>query len=193
MTRNSRVVRGLCTAALAASVARSASAASQPRRPPDPITRTSRPVRLLRTWSDTVKVEGTGREYPRTVRLVFDYGVGEAREESYDTHGILRATRRIKQNLPAPSPEEIAEAFDITRRDAGLASVFARFAVALDGGFLLEEEAGLPCGPGSRCLHVFLMSSDRAGIIRRVVVDLVRQTIAYPVYTPSTATMGPER
>jgi hypothetical protein len=43
----------------------------------------------------------------------------------------------------------------------------------------------MPCGPGSRCLHVFLLSSDRAGTIRRVVVDLVKREVVYPVYVPA--------
>jgi len=154
------------------------------------VTRTSRPVRLLRTWEETVKVGE--REYPRRVRLVFDYGKGVAREDFYDLHGVLRGSRVIKESMPAPSPEEIAEAFEIVRRDPALASLFARFAVVTEGGFLLQEDPGMPCGPGSRCLHVFLLSSDRSGLIRRLVVDLVSRSIPYPVYTPS-AIEGHER
>jgi hypothetical protein len=149
------------------------------------VTRTSRPVRLLRSWEETVKVGG-GREYPRRVEVVFDYANGVARENSYDSNGVLQASRTMTQNMPAPSPEEIAEAFGIARSDSALGSVFARFSVVTEGGFLLQEDEGMPCGPRSRCLHVFLLSSDRSGLIRRLVVDLVTRTIPYPVYTPPT-------
>jgi hypothetical protein len=154
------------------------------------VTRTSRPVRLLRSWYETVKIGG--REYPRRVEVLFDYAKGLAREYSYDRNGLLRASRTMTQNMPAPSPEEIAEAFGIARRDPSLASLFARFSVVTEGGFLLQEEEGMPCGPRSRCLHVFLLSSDRSGLIRRLVVDLVTRSIPYPVYMPS-AVAGHER
>ncbi len=146
------------------------------------VTVTSRPVRLLRAWSETVKIGG--RDYPRTVRLVFDYARGEAREESYDARGILRGSRRFTENLPVPSKEEVAEAYDLVRSEPALASIFARFGVVLEGGFPYEEAAGMPCGPGARCVHVLLLSSDRAGLIRRVVVDLGSRTIPYLVYAP---------
>jgi hypothetical protein len=148
------------------------------------VTRTSRPVRLLRSWTETVKVRG--REYPRRVEVLFDYANGLARENSYDSNGVLRESRTMTQNMPAPSPEEIAEAFAIARREPSLASLFARFSVVTEGGFLLQEEEGMPCGPGTRCLHVFLLSSDRSGLIRRLVVDLVTRSIPYSVYMPST-------
>jgi hypothetical protein len=178
----SRVLRAFSSLAVAASIC-AVPLAADARRPTDPVTLTSRPVRLLRSWQETVKVGD--QEYPRQVRVVFDYARGEAREESRDARGVLRSVRRFREGLPAPSAAEIAEAFAVTRGDASLAPLFGRFSVVLDGGFLLEEDAGMPCGPGSRCLHVFLLSSDRAGTIRRVVVDLVKREIVYPVYVPA--------
>jgi len=178
-----RFTRVSWIAVLAATVAASAFGADA-RNAKVPVTLTSRPVRLLRSWQETIKVGD--REYPRQVRVVFDYAKGEAREESYDLRGVLRSVRTFREGLPAPSAAEIAEAFAITRADASLASLFGRFSVALDGGFVLEEDAGMPCGPGSRCLHVFLLSSDHAGTIRRVVVDLVKRELAYPVYVPAS-------
>lgn len=178
--------------ALLAAAAAGASAGAWALTPPvgsqAEITRTSRPVRLLRSWYETVKVGD--REVPRRVDVLFDYAKGVARQNSYDARGILRSSRIITQSLPAPSPEEIAEAFALVRGDASLASIFARFRVVTEGGFLLQEEPGMPCGPGARCLHVFLLSSDRAGLIRRVVVDLVSRSIPYPVYMPSTSSTG---
>lgn len=147
------------------------------------VTRTSRPVRLLRSWEETIKATG-GREYPRRVEVVFDYRQGVARENYYTQDGRLYGSRKITQNMPAPSPEEIAEADSIVRADAAFAPIFSRFNVVPEGGFLLQEDRGEPCGPGTRCLHIFLLSSDRAGMIRRVVVDLVKRDIPYRAYVP---------
>ena len=183
MSPYTRFTRVSWIAVLAATVAASALGADA-RNAKAPVTLTSRPVRLLRSWQETIKIGD--REYPRQVRVVFDYAKGEAREESYDLRGVLRSVRTFREGLPAPSAAEIAEAFAITRADASLASLFGRFSVALDGGFVLEEDAGMPCGPGSRCLHIFLLSSDHAGTIRRVVVDLVKRELAYPVYVPAS-------
>ena len=147
------------------------------------VTRTSRPVRLLRTWEETIKAGG--REFPRRVEVVFDYGEGVARQNYYTLDGALVGSKRITQNMPAPSREEIAEAFALVERDPNFAPLFSRFRVVPEGGFLLQEGRGQPCGPGSRCLHVFLLSSDRAGLIRRVVVDLVKRDIPYKAYVPA--------
>ena len=182
MNSSRSLLRAFSIGALAGSIAGAAGASDFAKRTDGAVTRTSRPIRLLRSWEETVKV--SGRDQARRVQVVFDYANGWAREDSFDTRGVLRGSRRIVQGLPAPSPEEIAEAFEITRTDPGLASIFSRFAVALDGGFVLEEKAGMPCGPGSRCLQVLLMSSDRSGVIRRVVVDLVPRALAYSAYFP---------
>jgi hypothetical protein len=147
------------------------------------VTRTSRPVRLLRTWEENIKM-GT-REVPRRVEVVFDYGQGVARENYYTLDGELVGSKKITQNMPRPSPEEIAEAFAVVQRHPDFAPIFSRFRVVPEGGFLLQEDRGQPCGPGSRCLHVFLLSSDRAGLIRRVVVDLVKRDIPYKAYVPA--------
>lgn len=176
-----RFSRAFSTALLAAGICAIGSGADI-RLPSDGVTRTSRPVRLLRTWEEAIKVNG--RDSARRVRILFDYSRGVALEESYDRRGVLRASRTITQAMPAPSAEEIAEAFRLTRAASELESIFGRFSVVLEGGFLLEEESGKPCGPGSRCLHVFLLSADRAGLIRRVVVDLGSRRIVYPLYTP---------
>jgi hypothetical protein len=154
------------------------------------VTRTSRPVRLLRSWEETVK-QKNGTEYPRRVDVVFDYDSGVAFEKFYRLTGELLGSREIAHGLPAPSPEEIAEAFELARRAPELALIFERFKnVVFEGGFVLEEEKGRPCGPGARCLHVFLLSSDRSGLIRRVVVDLAREKLAYRVYTPEMGRNG---
>lgn len=149
------------------------------------VTRTSRPLRLLRTWEEPVKT-ASGHEYARRVELVFDYRKGVAYQNFYSEDGLRLGMKKIAQTLPAPSPEEIDEAFGMVRSEPDLARLFARFHPVLEGGFVLEEGRNKPCGPGARCLHVFLLSSDRAGLIERVVVDLARQKIAYRNYVPPT-------
>ena len=61
----------------------------------------------------------------------------------------------------------------------------ARFTAELEGGFLIEEGRGAPCGPGAGCLLSQVLSPDRSGLIRVVGVDLVKQTIPYRQFVPS--------
>ena len=92
--------------------------------------------------------------------------------------------RRIVVNPPAPSQEEIQEAFLIVRRDAETRRILERFTAQLEGGFLIEEGRGKACGPGARCLLIQILSADRAGLIRVVGVDLVKQSIPYRTFLP---------
>ncbi len=156
-----------------------------PARPENAVTRTSRPVRLLRTWDETIKAPN-GRDYVRRVELVFDYGRGIAQERYFYGAGRrIDGTRDIKQSQPSPSPEEIAEARDLVRQDPELGRIAARRNAVFEGGFILEEGRGRRCGPGSRCLQIQLLSPDRAGLVRWTVVDLVKREIAYPVFVPT--------
>lgn len=148
-----------------------------------PVTRTSRPVRLLRSWQETIK-GAAGREYVRKVELVFDYDKGIAREVYYTPEGRASGSREIKQNQPQPSPEEIAEAKELILADRELARIAGRRSAEFNGGFVLEEARGMPCGPKSRCIQMQLLTPDHAGLLRWTVVDLVSQRVAYPVYVP---------
>ena len=147
------------------------------------VTRTSRPIRLLRTWQEPLK-DAAGRQYVRRVELVFDYQKGYAQENYYTLSGRPDGIRRIKQAQPQPSAEEIAEAQELILRDRELARIVERRSAGFNGGFLLEEARGMPCGPGSRCIQMQLLTPDHLGLIRWTVVDLVRQRVAYPVYIP---------
>jgi len=153
------------------------------------VTATSRPLRLLRSWEETVKGTG-GREVPRRVDVVFDYEKGVAYENFYTLDGIQTGRMTLGAGHPAPSRVEIREAYDVVRADPEFDRVFKRFKVVFEGGFVLNEDRGKPCGPGSRCLRVFLLSSDRAGTIRQVVVDLVKSQVAYDDYTPDAVRYG---
>ena len=160
-----------------------AAAAARAQLPQPEVTATSRPLRLLRSWEETVKGVG-GREVARRVDVIFDYDKGVALEEYFDTAGRRTGGRYIKHILPAPSREEIDEAFDMVRSDAGMRKRMKSLGTELTGGFLVEEPRGKPCGPGTRCLLVIITSHDQASIIQRSVVDLVGRTIVYRNFEP---------
>jgi|RhiMetdeSRZDD1v2_1073273.scaffolds.fasta_scaffold22575_5 hypothetical protein len=151
--------------------------------PPAEVTRTSRPVRLLRSWEETVKASG-GREFARRVDVVFDYSRGYAYQITFNSEGLAVGKEQLGAGHPAPSREEIDEAFALVRNEPSFQRIFQRFNVVLEGGFVLLETPDKRCGPGTRCLRVFLLSSDRAGTIRQAVVDLVKREVVYPDFVP---------
>jgi len=153
--------------------------------PPSRITLTSRPMRLIRTWEEPLKSEAGEPSQSRRVDVIVDYSSGEAWERFTSGSGEPLGRMAIAIGSPRPSPEEIAEAFQFTRKSPELALTFKRYpSLVLEGGFILQEPQGSPCGPRTRCLHVFLLSPDRAGLIRRIVVDLSHLRLAYKTYTP---------
>jgi hypothetical protein len=147
-------------------------------------------LRLIKSWPEDPVVDG--RAVPGRVEIWFDYTAGVAIHKVVaNAKGSGGADKVIKSRtlapglgLPRPSDEEIAEAMDLVRADKEMARVIAATHAVLDGGFQLLEAAGSPCAPGSRCLKVQLMSPDRVGIVRNVVVDLVTQAIVYRAYVP---------
>jgi len=156
---------------------------------PAGVTPMSRPVRLIRSWEETVKGPD-GREAPRKVEVYFDYDKGAGYEVFTDADRRQVGTLTLGAGHPSPSRVEIEEAFALVRADPEFAKIFRRFQVVFDGGFLLTEATSRPCGPGSRCLRVFLLSSDRAGTIRQVVVDLVKQRVVYDDFAPGGSSGG---
>jgi hypothetical protein len=133
--------------------------------------------RVLRSWDDSIKVDG--QDVLRHVVVIFDYTDGAARLEAQDLQGRLLSREALK-GLPRPSAEEIAEAISIIEADAQLARVVQRIRPFYEGGFVLSEAEGFACGPGTRCLQIRLAPpGDHMGTLRWVAVDLVRQRIAY--------------
>lgn len=146
-------------------------------------------VRLLQEYRDSVKVDG--RDETRVVRIYFDYSAGTTRQTVQDAHGAV-IEDKIVNGQPRPTDEEIAEAIAMVRGDRILGGMLARVKAVPDGGFLLQEPAGKPCGPRTRCLQVFWLSPDRVGLVRHTVVDLVSQAIVYRAYHPPDEVAGGE-
>lgn len=142
-------------------------------------------VRVIRSWPEPVTVNGNtalGR-----VEILFDYDEGVAIERVIAADGkvVSSTVRRKGEGAPRPTPEEIAEAKDLVLADEELARIIDQAGAELDGGFILNEGAGKPCGPGTRCIQVQVLTADRLGFIRWVVVDLTKQSFAYRTYMPS--------
>ena len=152
---------------------------------PAAVTATSRPIRLIRSWQETVK-SADGRETPRRVDVLFDYDKGVGYEVQYGAGGAPTARGALGAGHPSPSRAEIDEAYEVVRAD----TEFVKIKAVFEGGFLLTESPSRPCGPGSRCLRVFLLSPDRTGTIRQVVVDLVKRRVVYDDYAPGSPRIG---
>lgn len=133
-------------------------------------------LRVVRSWRDTVKIEG--RDEPRTVEIVFDSDAGVARRRIFDADGDLVSDEELAEQ-PQPSSEEVAKAFAKVRQDPELGSLLRDQRAVLDGGFLLREAEGEPCGPRSRCVQVFMLSESRWDLLRRSAIDLRRERIAH--------------
>lgn len=142
-------------------------------------------TRVLRSWQEDVKVDGkmvSGR-----IDIVFDYDRGVATWNTLDDKGnvVESTTYPPGMGVPRPSEEEIAEAKELVKADQRLNRILQYTKASMQGGFLLTEKPGRACGPGSRCLQIQMVSSDGFGLLRWVVVDLVRHQVAYPLYNQS--------
>ena len=78
----------------------------------------------------------------------------------------------------------------MVRADKEVGRVIDATHAILDGGFQIFEPADKPCGPGSRCLKIQLLTQDRVGFIRNVIVDLMKQEIVYRTYLPADEGKG---
>jgi hypothetical protein len=147
------------------------------------INESSRPVRLLWNWYDTIKTRRG--EMPRRVDILYDYSKAAAFERWYTMDGRMFFERKFVLNTPTASDKEIEEAFEIVQRDPEMIPILRRFNAVLDGGFVIEEGRGKACGPGARCLLIQVLSPDRSGLIRAMGVDLVKRNIPYRAFVPS--------
>ena len=140
-------------------------------------------VRVLRGWDeiiDTADGPAKGR-----IELVFDYEQGLGFENVYDTHGNL-IERRPGPRVPTPSREEIDAAIDIVSNDPVLGQVIRDLQAYVDGGFILDEDAGKPCGPRTRCLQIFAFRRGAGEVpLFRAVVDLTKDPSSAIVHRDS--------
>jgi hypothetical protein len=140
-------------------------------------------VRVLRAWDESVEVGG--KAVRGRVELVFDYEQGLAFEQIYDGKGQL-VDRRPGPRIPTPSREEIDEAIAVVSADPTMGAVIEAHKAYVDGGFILDESAGRPCGPRSRCLQIFAFRTDAGEIpLFRAVVDLTKDGASSIVYRDS--------
>jgi hypothetical protein len=137
---------------------------------------------LLRSWQDHVKING--RDEPRRFEISFDYRLRETRRRIYDAQDRLISDETLAAQ-PQATATEIAKAIDTVRRDPELGQMARNSNAVLDGGFLLHESPGKPCGPGTRCVQVFLLTDHDRERPRCSVVDVSeRGRIAHRDYDP---------
>ena len=139
---------------------------------------------LLRSWQDHAKIDG--RDQPLRFEIVFDYKLGITRRRVYDAQDQLISDEEIPEQ-PRATAAEIAKAFDTVRRDPELGRLARSANARLDGGFLLREAEGKPCGPRTRCLQVYILSESRRELRRPVVDVSQRARIAHRDYQPGAA------
>jgi hypothetical protein len=182
--------RALAVSGLALSIAAAADGvlAEPPRDAPgahsaqvaDPATQRHEVV--LRSWQDREKIDG--RDQSLRVEIVFDYRSSITRRLVYDAQSRLISDEVLAEQ-PRATPAEIEKAFDTVRRDPELGQLARSINATLDGGFLLREAAGKPCGPGTRCVQVFMLTEPDGERPRCSVVDLnERGRIAHRNYDP---------
>jgi hypothetical protein len=118
------------------------------------------------------------------MELTYDYNRGISIVRGYSDTGALVSEQTYDRG-PRPTEEEMQEAVGLLMADEQIGSIMRSRSAVVEGGFLLSEPAGQPCGPRTRCLQIQLLSPDRVGLIRWSVVDLNKRAVVYPVYVPS--------
>jgi hypothetical protein len=147
-------------------------------------------TRVLHDIVDDVKLDDGSTARWRFV-TTYDPATGITEQVVTDEAGRVVRRESGLGGLDVPSPEEIEEAEAIIRTDPELAALMAAASdPRVSGGFILQREAGHPCGPGSRCLQFDLINVDRAARrntrIRYVVVDLRERRLLDRDFDPAT-------
>ena len=145
--------------------------------------------RVLRSWVDDVKLDD-GSQALWTFTVTFNTNTGEYVRTVTDDNGALVERLVQTTSLSGPTEEEIEMARAIILDDPDLSELYERAAnPGLSGGFILQREAGHPCGPGSRCLQFDMFDVDvatrRVNRIRYVVVDVRYGTLVSRDFDPS--------
>jgi hypothetical protein len=143
---------------------------------------TDRHEAVLRSWQDRVKLDG--REEPRRFEIIFDYRFGTTWSRIYDMEGRLISEEELAAQ-PRATAAEIEKAINAVRRDPELSQLASSTNAVLDGGFLLHERAGKPCGPHTRCVQIFMLTDPVRERPHIAVVDVrARGRIAHRNYNP---------
>jgi len=145
--------------------------------------------RVLRSWVDDVKLDD-GSQALWTITVTFNTDTGEYIRTVTDDKGTLIERQVQTTSLIGPTDEEIEMARAIILNDPDLSELYERADnPELSGGFVLQREAGHPCGPGSRCLQFDMFDVDvvarRVHRIRYVVVDVRDGTLVSKDFDPS--------
>jgi hypothetical protein len=144
----------------------------------------TRRTRVLRAWTDEIKVDGIPRR--RGTVLLRDYDAGTSREITVDL-----ATGWINlRELPGvqPSEDEIREAMEIARKDPALARFARDPRLTLMGGFY--NVSVYPDDPCSReiCLELaFMKPSYEKNPARHLIVNLTRRVVSNHDFRPARA------
>ncbi len=146
-------------------------------------------LRVIRSWVDDVKLDD-GSLARWTFTVTYDAATGAYARTATDATGAVVLREPLPASLVAPNEDEIALARRIILADTELAALHARAAnPQLEGGFVLLQEEGAACGPGSRCLQFDMYNVDHAARrvdrIRYVVVDLRTGTLVSRDFDPS--------
>lgn len=148
-----------------------------------PVVAADTAVRVLRAWDETVEVGD--RTVKGRIELIFDYDQGLGFENVYGEDGAL-LERRPGPRVPTPSREEIDVAIGIVTDDPVLGQVIRDLQAYVDGGFILDEAAGKPCGPRTRCLQIFAFRRGAGEVpLFRAVVDLTKDASSAIVHRDS--------
>jgi hypothetical protein len=144
----------------------------------------ARRTRVLRIWTDEIKVDGTSRR--RATVLLRDYDAGTSREIMVDL-----ATGRINvRELPGvqPSEDEVREAMEIARKDPALARYARDPRLTLMGGFYnVSVYADDPCSR-EICLELaFMKPSYEKNPARHLIVNLTRRVVSNHDFRPPRA------
>ena len=107
-----------------------------------------------------------------------------------DESGALVERTTQTTSLARPTDDEIEMARAVIFADPDLSELYERANnPEISGGFVLQREAGPPCGPGSRCLQFDMFDVDvvarRVHRIRYVVVDVRDGTLVSKDFDPS--------
>ena len=145
--------------------------------------------RVIRSWTMDVKLDDGSRAL-WTFTVTYDADAGEYIRTTTDEGGALIERTIQTSSVIPPNQEEIEMARSVIFADPELSELYERADnPKLSGGFVLQREAGHPCGPGSRCLQFDMVdvnsSARRVDRIRFVVVDVRDGTLVSNDFDPS--------